>query len=357
MDIPIPTLPILPHPGLIFYRWLPEENEALIFEEGDFGIRLWFDTTCIDDGFKPFPANDLAKWSNVTVTKVLVDVVARDIADDLVEFIFATANKSDLSKPKQHVEYQNLNAKVIGTAIEYVNRLISYFRNEKGQYWLEYYRYLYNHHVIDARNKMPFHIEFNARVKLNYNGSEWAKWNAPYIGALTISGESFSRYMKPEEWPQVFDFVSSSRNPRAILEILTNAEYLAHTGSGRSAIVEAVSALEFAVNKFSQSPKWNELVNSERVRRIDARGLATQVKHSGFSMTLRYLIPLLLDEAVLPSELLSKCHEAIDKRGTVVHGLQRKSLDRKDLLPMIHAIRQTCTILEKFTGEEPNLTE
>ena len=146
LEIPIPTQPIHPQPGLMFNRWLPLEGaDALTFNDAIFEVKLWFDMTCIEDGFKGlFTVDELHTWLNVTVSKVFADVIAKDVLDGLVEFIFASASSRDISNSEMNQKFQDLNVQVIRSAIKYVNRLITYFRGEKGQYWLEDYKYLYD---------------------------------------------------------------------------------------------------------------------------------------------------------------------------------------------------------------------
>jgi hypothetical protein len=350
LNVPVPTQAIAPHPGLIFNRWLPiKEGDALLFSEDAFELTIWFDMTCIDEGFRGlFTEDELYKWANVTVSNVFMDVTAKDIPDDLADFIFATADRRDISKAELNDNFQELNARIIKLAIKYLNRITAYFRNEKGQYWLEDYRYLYDTYLLNARNKTPFHIAFKATVKAEVGEPEWVKWNPPYTDVLMVPGGPESVYVKREEWSEVYDFVSTSRRPTLILELLASSENLANNGYRRSAIIEAVTALEIAINSFSKSPRWDAITSPNTARRIDTGSFASQVDHLGFSGTLRYLIPLLFSESILPSDLLNKCQDAVAIRHDVVHRGQRK-IDKLKLLSMVNAIRQTCSILKQFT--------
>ena len=203
--------------------------------------------------------------------------------------------------------------------------------------------------MLDARNNIPFHVLFKAKFMLEGEESEWVKWNAPYTGIAMLQESPEGTYVRREEWSEVYDFVNSSRRATLILELLANSKNLAKTGYERSAIIEAVTALEVAVTSFSKSPKWSEIINSEISTRIDTESFTSQVEHLGFSATLRYLIPLLFSESILPSDLLNKCHEAVVIRHDVVHRGQRK-IEKRKLLSMIHAIRQTCDVLKRYTG-------
>lgn len=350
MDVPIPTQSIVPHPGLIFNRWLPiEREEALILDEKSFETKLWFDMTCLDQGFRQFIGEQLSTWANVTVARVFVDVTAKNISDELIEFIFATAETSDTSNPQMNVAYQDLNSQVIRTGLKCLDRLIAYFRNEKGQYWLDNYRYLYDTYLLDARSKIPFHVAFKVKARLRVNDSAWVKWNPPCTGVLAIPGNAEDRYVKREEWAQVTDFVKSLRRPTLVLELLANSENLARNGFRRSALIEAVSALEIAVISFSKFPRWDKITTTARVGRIDTDSLASQIEHLGFSASLRYLIPLLTDETILASDLLRMCQDAVTMRHNVVHNGQR-DVNKKTLLPMIEAMRQTCAILQSLSA-------
>jgi hypothetical protein len=350
LEIPVPTQPIYPQPGLIFNRWLPlKESDALIFTEDKFEVKLWFDTSCIEDGFKGvFAEDELSGWLNVTVSKVFADVMAADIHGDLADFIFASANKTDISNAEMSQRFEELNAQVIKSAVKYVNRLVTYFRSEKGQYWLEDYRYLYDSYLWDARNNTPFHVVFKAKVKVRDSEAEWVKWNPQCRGILMMPGDSEDKYVKREEWADIYDFVHSSRRPTLIPELLTNAENLANNEHRRSAIIEAVTALEVAINSFSKAPQWAEIMNPTMTARIDTGSFASQVEHLGFSATLRYLIPLLFNESTLPSDLINKCQDAVLIRHDVVHKGQRK-IEKVKLLQMIHAIRKTCDILKQYS--------
>jgi hypothetical protein len=217
LDVPIPTQPIAPHPGLIFNRWLPiKEGEALIFEETGFETTLWFDMTCLDQGFTSFTGDPLSKWANVTGARLFIDVTAKNISDELIEFIFATANRSEISDSQMNRRYEDLNNQVIRTGLKCLDRLIAYFRIEKGQYWLDNYRYLYDTYLLDERNKMPFHVAFKVKARLRAKDSTWVKWNPPCTGVLAIPGNA-DRYVKQEEWAQVIDFVKSGRRPTLVL--------------------------------------------------------------------------------------------------------------------------------------------
>jgi hypothetical protein len=347
MEVPIPTQPIVCHPGLIFNRWLPlEEGEALVFDGTDLATRIWFDMSCLDQGFVDL-MHDLSGWANVTVAKAFVDVTAKNISDELIDFIFCPPQRSVNENPQMKLRFEDLSRNVIPTALRCLERLIDYFRNEKGQYWLGNYRCLYDTYLLDDRTRTPFHVAFKAKARTATE--DWVDWKPPYTGVLAIPGGLESRYVGREDWPQVRAFINSLARPTLILELLANSEGLARNGFRRSALIEAVSALEIAVVNFSKAPRWDKIVAPDIVGRIDTRSLASQVEHLGFSGTLRYLIPILVDREILPSELLSNCYDALMERHNIIHNGQR-DIPKKKLLPLIMAVRQVCGTLENLTA-------
>ncbi len=119
-------------------------------------------------------------------------------------------------------------------------------------------------------------------------------------------------------------------------------------GYRRSAITEAVAALEAATSRFSESPRLEGLRETELDNRIDSPRLRTQVENMGFSGTWRYLIPLLFSAKVLSDDLLNQCRQAIEIRGDVVHR-RRRDVEEAKLWSLLDAIRKTYTILARFT--------
>lgn len=347
MAVPIPTQPIACHPGLIFNRWLPgEENEGLVFDDTEIATRIWFDMNCLDQGFVPL-MRDFSNWANVTVAKVFVDVTAKNISDELIDFIFRPSEGSVNHDPHMAPRFEDLNRKVILTALKCLHRLIDYFRIEKGQYWLGNYRCLYDTYLLDDRTRTPFHIAFKAKARTST--ADWVEWKPPYKGVLAIDGGLERRYVTREDWPQVRAFIKSQARPTLILELLANSESLARNGFRRSALIEAVSALEVAVVNFSKAPRWDQIRIRDFARRADTRSFDSQVEHLGFSGTLRYLIPIVVDQEVLPSELLSQCYAALMERQNIVHNGQR-DIPKNKLLPLIVAVRQVCETLQSLTS-------
>jgi hypothetical protein len=343
LNIPIPSQPIVPVSAMIFSRWLPiKDEEAFIVKEDNTELKLWFDISSTYWASQ-IEEKDLPKHVNVTAHRIFADIRLTDISDDLLRFILAgNSNGGSESDIKLSSEYKQLGETVLTITFKYLNRLVSYVRNEKGQYWLE--QYGLNLDVMSSIN-----VELKAQARIEKEGTDWFRWNPPAIDCITIELQDDARYVKQDEWREIIRFVGSQARPALVRELLSNADNLAGNGHRRSAIIEAVTALEVAVSEFSKSAKFDEILEAKSAARIDTNAFASQVNHMGFSGTLRYLLPVLFREEVLPTSLLSTCYEAIAIRGNVVHEGQRDVKEGK-LWTLLKAIRQTCDILKKYSN-------
>lgn len=340
-------------PLLVFHRWLPlNDDEALILDQNDIRVRLWFDLNC--SMLKEADFVDIEKHANVVVMRVHVDVEMREIPDELAEFIYeereryASGPKADPDDRYKRLSklYLDMGQRVLQSAIGAYNRLVTYARITKGQYWLE-------ERTVDFDRMASDFAEFRAKVKIG--SREWIRWHPTsevIVHVRAVNAEDLARYISKADWPQAKEFLKGRSRPDLVLELLANSEALADVGYRRSAIIEAVAALEVATSRFSESPKLEAVMSAEFLNRIDARSLKSQVEHMGFSATIRFLLPLLFREEVLSSELIAQCQRAIEIRGNVVHQGQR-DVDADDLLPLLKAIRETCVILARFTNDQP----
>jgi hypothetical protein len=331
-----------------FYQWAPaDESEALVRKTPGYEARLWFDRSCID-AMAPADDDDISRWVNVRVGKVYVDVLIDGVPDELALFI---RNERDSPRivhhgitpeqeeyPQLHETYRELGIKVSEFALTTYNRFVAFARNHKGQYWLV--ERPFDRGLISSRNN-----EFNAKVRTEYY--DWVRWcpSHPHMAVLYIDGDELS--IRRDEWSTVQDFISSNSRPSLVFELLANAWMLIDEGYRRSAIMDAVAALEQAVITFSQSPRLDGLIPVDILPRVDVSNLKNQVDHLGFSATVRYLLPLLFPAQILSTELLARCQEAVDIRNNIAHVGQRDVREEK-VRPLVAALRHVCEILAQY---------
>jgi hypothetical protein len=226
--------------------------------------------------------------------------------------------------------------------LERLNRLLSFVRSYKGQYWLEDY-------AIDLDQMGSDFTRFRARVTVE--DSDWTRWVPTQLGGIfKVSGMGRRRAIRAEDWPRISEFVASSGKADLVGELLAGAESLADSGHRRGALTEAVTALEVAVSRFAQDPYANSEFGSTFAERLNLDSLKNQHDRLGLSATIYYLLPLLFTEDQMPTDVLKGCQEAIVQRQNVVHQGQR-DVDERKLYQYLRSIRSMCSILRKSTQE------
>ena len=214
-----------------------------------------------------------------------------------------------------------------------MNRLIAYVRVYKDQYWLQEY---------------PLDKEYSTRFssKARINNGEWFNWIPSNIHHFNIV-LNMNRNINENDWNSIKEFVSSSKKTDFHWHLLAEAEALASINNKRSALTEAITALEVAVDHFVSDPNVSLIFGEHLSKRMGIATLEKQVKHMGLSGAINYLFPVLFNEEQVSSSVLTICQEALAVRGNVVHNGQRE-IDEKKLEKYINGIRQLCEVLEKL---------
>ena len=158
------------------------------------------------------------------------------------------------------------------------------------------------------------------------------------------------KYLTEGEWESVREFVASTCRTPLVGELLAGAEQLEGNGYSRSALTEAVTALEVAISDFGSSQSANEKLASTYSKRLGIGSLKKQIERMGLSGTVKYLLPLILPETMLPTRIIAGCQEAVTLRQNVVHNGQR-NVDAVAVRKGILNIKECCKILDEFTKE------
>ena len=346
MDIPILAHNIVNTPSMIFSRWMPlEEDEFIVIQEENASLRLWFDKSCWNR--VSHVGGDISNYVNVLVTKIFADVTLRDLSDGLVSYIKFTASEPHPPDGPYQQEYRELGQKVYHLVLAYLNRLINYARTIKGQYWLQEYP-LNKADGLFAVNQL-----FNARVRVD---SEWVKW-FPDVRQLVIGRvggcQDQERFIDKDSWPRVKEFITSKQRTSLVWELLAGAERLVGIGHRRSALTEAITALEIAISEFSCQPNAEEAFGPLKSERMNVTSLKKWIEHMGLSGTIYYLFPVIFSEEKMPTNILKECQEAILQRENVVHNAQRDVQEEK-ISMYLEAIRRMCRLLEANQCRETN---
>ncbi len=331
--------------GFGFSFWVPLSTEHDIYINKDnMQIRVWFDRKNFHGGETLL--QKIKQLVNAALIGVNIDILKRNVPEELVDFIYQEKDRPvigielnpnpNYSKSRQ--AYDELCQEILTTAIDSFNRLIAYFKLEKGQFWLE------QRMVNFGRMASDFN-EFRAQIKCGDRG--WVRWAPTQSTTIIGTVPDDSRLVSESDWPEAVDFIKGDHRPTLFRELLSNAETLASLGFRRSAIIEGVAALEVAISGFARDPKA-EAFSGRLSEDMNKKSLKTQIEHLGISGTIRYLFPLLFDKDKLPAEVLRRCQEAYDIRGNVVHHGQRE-VDEISVQTTLQSLRQMCEILKSYT--------
>ena len=322
------------HP-MEFYCWLPlDEADRIRFDDADRSLTLSI-VSDRSDSAASVPAN-APVWS------VIADVTVRNLPDEVIAGIKIPPDYSHIHDLEflENNPHIRLAKETVQYVIDRVNRLLSYVRNHRGQYMLTEIPPMH-HSVTSSLLKL--------KAKIRVGESEWKSWRPPG-GVLQWTAKGYrgdrERIINKEDWPEIQRAVTSNERPNLVRELLAGAEALAYEGHRRAAITEAVTALEVAIHRFATNPNKDVLATA-RCHVTGGESLKKQVEHMGLTGSVRYLLPVIVTESKVPTELLQSCSAALDLRNNVVHNGQR-DVDEERLTSAIVSIRQLSLTLENF---------
>jgi hypothetical protein len=330
---------------LMFYRWLPIGQENGIHHtHGDYHLLLWLDVSCAVWGSDITP-DKIAQMGKVSAYRTYADVTTDALNDQLLHHMTVRGYTRQPTPEEEFLvqSYEEHGREVLSLVRDGLNKLLTYARVEKGQYWLTPY-------AIDLDDMASHSVQFRARACVD--DGPWFRWQPSQISRRTmvLALDQDPRYFTPEDWPHAQKFLVSRERPNLIRQLLAGSEFLADSGSDRAALTEAASALEAAVHHFARSPRAGALLPSSLRERLGDGSLSTLADrdHLGFSRFVSYLLPILLPEEELPSALLRRCRDAIEQRNQIVHGEQRQ-VDPDRLKQFLTAVRTLCETLMRWT--------
>lgn len=333
--------PTEPDTAITFTHWLPVgRNHGIVANDGDMAILLWFDEKCTWWASQP-TAEELKKYVNINARYVYADVQISGLEADLLEYMQQRdfSKLPDRDNETLQLEYDRIAKSILASVLHRVNRLIAFARSHKGQYWLSEYK-------IDFDRLRSYFSTFEGRGQVD-NGPPF-RFQPAQTDVIRITAGGESRYVTESDWPAFRDFVTGARKPQLIGELLAGAEHLLSIGHYRSAITEAVTALEVAVFKFASDCNADRAFAPHMAQRLGLSSLKSQVEHLGLSATVNYLLPTIFPESLLPASVISECQSALSRRQNIVHNGQR-SVQEGDAKRAVSSIRACCEILEQMT--------
>ena len=342
MRFPIPCHDICGGIALLsFASWLPtRDEEQIVVERDNMELKLSVDPSNLADHQRIEPGEELPRQRNLLVDSVCAEVTLRACDDSLIAFmIHCATDNADRSDP-YHKTYQDLGWTVYKLVHDATHRLMSYFRTEKDQIWLE-------EHEVDPDIYMSF---AGYRARFTVDGIKWHLWNPPSTGFIPAMQTGEDTWIGRDDWERARAFMKTERRATVAVELLAKALADAWMGRRRSAIIDAVPALEVTINEFARAPKAQMAFGDRLALRMDTTSLKKQVEHLGIHGTVRYLFPVVFPEEKVSTELIRVCQEAIDQRGYIIHGGKR-NVSKKMAFRHIAAIRLLCKILREYTQD------
>jgi hypothetical protein len=344
LKIPIPTEPLVGAPALTFARWLPiGDSHAINVDRDNMALKLWFDITSTWWASR-HKEEDLPTMMNVLAHWVFADAVVRDVSDDLLQYMAQRDFTRSATPAEQSLQerYDEVAERLLVLVFRILNRLMSYVRSRKGQYWLSEY-------PIDSGQMSAYYVQFEAQAR---GVGSWFRFGPSNIDSRAFELVPEERYVRHDEWDEIRTFVGGVGRTPLARTLLAGAEALAAEGQSRSALTEAVTALEVALYAFASHPNAERAFGPILAQRINASSLKHQVEHMGLTGSISYLLPVILPESTLAKHVIHGCQLAIAQRQNVVHQGQRDvqvGILRRSLV----AIRRMCELLESLTGLGP----
>lgn len=327
---------------IIFCRWLPGEEEALIYTANGFTVRYWTDFDCLNHLGK-MTVEEIPQTVTIRVGKVhaLADfVVENEGLRALAEYCSATINYSEEEVERQFgadmlVEYYAVGRSVYNAVMSGLNRLLGYIRAKKGHYWLEDYP------ILDKNYASEF-LKNEARIR--FDGGQWLRLRSKRVLEFVATFPGEERLVTQEDWDAAGDFVQSTQRVPIVGHLLSIAEKLSDEGHRRTALIEAVSALEVALHEFGRRAESGKPAQCKDVR-TGFSNLKKHIEHLGLTGSINYLLPLILEESEISREVLAQCQGAIEERNNVAHNGQRDVQPEK-LWRYLQGIRSLCQALD-----------
>ena len=254
--------------------------------------------------------------------------IQEEVNNDIASLIRATTKGGE-------GQYKELGNKLQDAAIWTLNRMIGFARAFKGQYWIELVR-------PDRDNPSQFFLRHGAKSTLDGVPVQFDPDRRVVHAVVTMPSQT--SMITRSDWDEMKKFVAGNSRPPLAGSLIADARASATAGNLRSAVVEAATALEVALNSFARyaSPRLLKRIAPE----LETKSVKALVDKLGFRGSFALAIPMLLVEEEFPRTTLSRCRTLIDLRNNVVHQGMRE-LQEKQVVQSIAAADQACGHLER----------
>jgi len=239
-------------PEIVLTHWFPDKQDAL-----------------------SFPLDEIKGTITLNLDLESVKVLDYEVDDDGEQYpisygcnLILVRIEGQMSEGRTEREFLGVVCKL---AIEYVNRLLSFFRNEMGQYWI---------------NLLHIH-EHGLSWFLRESDAKWVDESGTTrvtIGGITVPPDIeqadlfYYRYRRwreseidEQKWEKVRDFIERGESSDLAKSLIVNAEQHLAYGDPRMAIVEAQTAFEVFVHRLVKEYYQKKGKTQPNLRSVDSR--------------------------------------------------------------------------------------
>ncbi len=297
--------------GPYFHKWLPDgDKDALTINMGspNIELKLWFERKGYvrADGIIVYDQKKHEVDENIMARQAILD--AGPLFGQLTINNVTEAQIEVLQQDKRNdPNYIQLGKELLNFIYPVLSRLITILRVNYGQYWIRELE------PWDSR-KYPLGHYCQTFLEMRWaldNEQTWRDFK-PSDGPITIrvqlpSDEDYLQYLLPEDYKHIEKLLNENFSPSLAATSIGLAHQSLDRGNFKHAIIEAVTALEIALEEFHRS-KFN--ADKELLKQIKAF----------WDLPLR--TQLLVSANSLPEcdlESLKEAVRAIDMRNNVVH--------------------------------------
>lgn len=330
---------------LVTSGWIPEISNSININipesnsiSKSISMKMYCSRKAIDiiTGLSEVQDESLEKWLRLPIKYLTVSFTFTDVEDMLANYILNSCEPINHELEERVIEL----AFLIQNNIEnYVNRFIAFVRCNKGQYWLK--------PLLFDKMRLSSNIKELSTLVSSTNDN-WSEFIVKKPSSFILPLQNDMNTLVKEDWQCLEDFVKSQSRSNLALELIANAYQLLDDNYSRSSIIEACCALEAAVSIFKDLEDFSWLERSEFSARIPSENIESQIKHLGFSSTIKILFPIIFTENEVPQEVLCDCCRAIEIRNNIVHnGTGQRKVSKNHLKRILPSVEFLCKFLLK----------
>ena len=332
--------------GPLFNRWLPDgPADALVFpfNTTEQSLRIWFVRRGrMDGGFVRYASDKREVDESAMYRQGWLDAgpLGGEGTFNYVSADEMTAIRDDC---RGSAEYLSVGKRVVNFLVAPLQGLIDTLRLQYGQYWLRELR------PWDSRSASlggycqgVFHLRWRASQQ-----DDWRPFlpddPSETIRALPIPGRGYAEFLTRDDWQIIQETLNTRASHPLALRIAGRAHELSNVGYLSEAYIQAVTALELAIEHFL-------------ARRSTPFGKGVELAAGSFTNQplISQLYILAIATGLIDPATAQAGARVIDARNKIVH--EAKALPSLSQVDLLAALKCTQCLLGLGEFKSPRLT-